>query len=81
MSETLLQYGALGVMVIGLSSITWILWQENKRQAAQYIELLRMFLDQQKEVDRTLNKLSDGMAAQDLIRQYIERQQNVKKDN
>lgn len=80
MESTLLQYGAVGILAIASMTIVSVLWKTNQGLHKQILEILiryeRIVTDlvkQQASMENTLEQLQEGMAAKDLLAQYMER--------
>jgi len=80
MESTLLQYGAVGILAIASMTAVAVLWKTNQGLHKQILEILiryeRIVTDlvkQQASIENTLEQLQEGMAAKDLLAQYMER--------
>ena len=80
MEATLLQYGALGVLVMAAMGVSTVLWRQNLAQQKTILEMMKRYEDivkalveQQTRLEGTLEHLQEGMAAKDLLAQYVEK--------
>lgn len=80
MDTQLLQYGAVGVLAVASMTIVSVLWKTNQGLHKQILEILiryeKIITDlakQQGSIENTLEQLQEGMAAKDLLAQYMER--------
>lgn len=74
-------WGAPGVIILGLTAAVIILFranqQLNQQMLSRYESMLETVLKQQHDVQGTLDRLVDGIATEQYIRQLLE----DKKDN
>jgi len=83
MENTLLQYGAVGILALASMAIVAVLWKANQNLHKQILEMTIRYeqivtdlVRQQGSIEKTLEQLQEGMAAKDLLARYIERTQD-----
>jgi len=86
MDTTLLQYGALGVLALASMTVSIVLWKHILTLQKQLIELVARYeklvtklVEKEAVLERSLEDLQEGLAAKDLLSQYLEKMQNTRK--
>lgn len=86
MDTTLLQYGALGVLALASMTVAIVLWKHILTLQSQLVELVARYeklvtnlVEKEAVLEKSLEDLQEGLAAKDLLSQYIEKMQNERK--
>lgn len=78
MEASLLQYGALGILVLACFSAVGVLWKQNLVLSSQLLDVLGRYeglvkdlVEKETSLEGTLENLQEGLAARELLAQFI----------